>query len=341
MPLIPNREPNWKDDFSVPPLLQITDLHVRFDSDDGVVHAVDGVSLTLNRGEVLGIVGESGCGKSATAMSIPRLLPRPAAHISGEILFNGRDLLTLPLPELREMRGRRIGVIFQDPMTSLSPLHRVGAQIAEVVRIHERVTPAVARERALTWLAHVGIPDPASRALAYPHELSGGMQQRVMIAMALILEPDLIVADEPTTALDVTIQAQVLALLRRLHRRDSGIMLITHDMGVVWEMCTRVAVMYAGELVEEAPAEKFFAAPQHPYSRALLDAMPSAATRGKPLRAIPGQVPTPLNWPTGCRFRDRCPFAFDRCATHPPLLPCGTERTARCWLAEGKVASEQ
>ena len=193
---------------------------------------------------------------------------------------------------------------------------------------------AAARERALAWLTEVGIPDPVSRSRAYPHELSGGMQQRVMIALALILEPDLIIADEPTTALDVTIQAQVLDLLRRLHRRNSGVLLITHDMGVVWEMCSRVAVMYAGEIVEEAPAEAFFAAPQHPYARALLDAMPSAATRGRPLHAIPGQVPSPLAWPSGCRFRDRCPCAFARCIEHPPLIPCGEGRTARCWLAE-------
>jgi peptide/nickel transport system ATP-binding protein/oligopeptide transport system ATP-binding protein len=326
----------------MPSLLQINDLRVNFTTDDGVVQAVTGVSLRLERGEVLGIVGESGCGKSATAMSIPRLLPLPTARIEGEILFDGRDLLRLPVPELRQLRGRRIGMIFQDPMTSLSPLHRVGEQIAEVVRLHETVSAAAAHARALAWLAEVGIPDPVARSRAYPHELSGGMQQRVMIAMALILEPDLVIADEPTTALDVTIQAQVLELLRRLHRRDSGVLLITHDMGVVWEMCSRIVVMYAGEIVEEAPAEAFFTTPQHPYARALLDAMPSAVTRGQPLRAIPGQVPSPLAWPAGCRFRDRCACAFARCAEHPPLLPCGEGRTARCWLAEKeKVNSKQ
>ena len=325
----------------MPTLLEINNLRVSFDTDDGVVRAVTGVSLRLERGEVLGLVGESGCGKSATAMSIPRLLPLPVARIEGEILFDGRDLLRLPVPELRRIRGRRIGMIFQDPMTSLSPLHRVGEQIAEVVRLHETVSAAVARERALAWLTEVGIPDPAARSRAYPHELSGGMQQRVMIAMALILEPDLVIADEPTTALDVTIQAQVLELLRRLHRRDSGVLLITHDMGVVWEMCSRIAVMYAGEIVEEAPAQAFFETPQHPYARALLDAMPSAATRGQRLRAIPGQVPSPLAWPTGCRFRDRCPYAFARCVEHLSLLPCGEGRTARCWLVVEKVNSKQ
>ena len=319
----------------MPPLLQINNLHIRFSTDDGVVQAVTGVSLQLERGEVLGMVGESGCGKSATAMSIPRLLPRPTAQIAGEILLDGRNLLQLPMPELRQLRGRRIGMIFQDPMTSLSPLHRVGHQIAEVVRLHEPVSAAAAHERALQWLARVGIPEPATRSRAYPHELSGGMQQRVMIAMALILAPDLIIADEPTTALDVTIQAQILALLRQLHRRESGVLLITHDMGVVWEMCTRIAVMYAGEIVEEAPAQAFFEAPLHPYARALLEAIPSAATRGQPLPAIRGQVPSPLNWPSGCRFCDRCPCSLARCAQeHPPLIPCGDGRTARCWLVE-------
>jgi len=320
----------------MPPLLDIRDLHVRFDADDGVVHAVTGVSLQVNRGDVLGLVGESGCGKTATAMSIPRLLPKPAARVAGRVYFDGMDLLTLPLPELRALRGRRMGVIFQDPMTSLSPLFRVGDQIIEAIRLHEPVSAAAARERALEWLDKVGIPDPASRALAYPYQLSGGMQQRVMIAMALILAPDLVIADEPTTALDVTIQAQVLDLLRVLLRRDSAVMLITHDMGVVSEMCTRVAVMYAGEIVEEASAELFFTQPRHPYSCALLDAMPSSATRGKRLQAIPGQVPSPLAWPSGCRFRERCPCAIGRCGEHPPLFPCDEGHTARCWLAPDK-----
>lgn len=316
----------------MPPLLQIDSLHVRFETDEGSVHAVDDLSLRLNRGEVLGLVGESACGKTATAMSIPRLLPQPVARTAGRIRFLERDLLDLPPEQMRDVRGRQIGVIFQDPMTALSPLIRVGDQIAEVVRLHEPVSRAAALDRAREWLAQVGIPNPAERARAYPHQLSGGMQQRVMIAIALILQPDLVIADEPTTALDVTIQAQVLALLRRLHRRDSGVLLISHDMGIVWQMCTRVAVMYAGEIVEESPAAPFFETPRHPYARALLDAMPSEATRGRPLRAIPGQVPSPLHWPAGCRFRDRCPFAFDRCSEHPPLFPCGEDRAARCWL---------
>jgi oligopeptide/dipeptide ABC transporter ATP-binding protein len=277
-------------------------------------------------------VGESGCGKSATAMSIPRLLPMPPARIaSGRVLFDGRNLLDLPLPELRRLRGEKIGVVFQDAMTSLSPLHRIGDQLEEVIRLHRRVSSAAARETALDWLGRVGIPDPAQRTKAYPHELSGGMQQRAMIAMGLILEPDLIIADEPTTALDVTIQAQVLGLMRRLRRQNTGMLLITHDMGVVSQMATRIAVMYAGQIVEQADADVFFARPIHPYSIALLDAMPSAATRGKRLKAIPGQVPSADRLPTGCRFHDRCPLARPACAqTAPELQPCGENRLVRC-----------
>jgi len=312
-------------------LLEIKDLHIQFETDGQIVPAVDGVSLDLDRGQVLGLVGESGCGKSATAMSIPRLLPMPPARITrGQALFDGRDLLTLPLPELRALRGAKIGVIFQDAMTSLSPLHRIGRQLEEVLRLHRDVSAAAARDAALEWLARVGIPDPALRAKSYPHELSGGMQQRVMIAMALILEPDLIIADEPTTALDVTIQAQVLTLMRRLHRANSGMLLITHDMGVVSQMATRIAVMYAGQLVEQADAAVFFRAPLHPYSIALLEAMPSAATRGKRLKAIPGQVPSAGNLPSGCRFHDRCPVARPGCAQTPPDLRALGDRLVRC-----------
>ena len=312
-------------------LLSITDLHIQFEAEGQVTRAVDGVSLSLERGQVLGLVGESGSGKTVTAMSIPRLLPMPPARITqGRVLFDGRNLLDMPLPELRKLRGEKIGVIFQDAMTSLSPLHRIGHQLEEVIRLHRAVSSAAARATALEWLGRVGIPEPAARAKAYPHELSGGMQQRVMIAMGLILEPDLIIADEPTTALDVTIQAQVLSLMRKLHRKNSGLLLITHDMGVVSQMATHIAVMYAGQIVEKADAAEFFKKPLHPYSIALLEAMPSAATRGKRLKAIPGQVPSAGNYPTGCRFHDRCPIARPDCAVNPPaLLPFG-DRLARC-----------
>ena len=312
-------------------LLEITDLHIQFEAEGQVTRAVDGVSLSLDRGQVLGLVGESGCGKTATAMSVPRLLPMPPARITqGRARFDGQDLLAMPLPELRKIRGAKIGVIFQDAMTSLSPLHRIGPQLEEVVRLHRHVSPAAARDTALEWLGRVGIPDPEQRARAYPHELSGGMQQRVMIAMGLILEPDLIIADEPTTALDVTIQAQVLSLMRKLFRKNSGLLLITHDMGVVSQMATRIAVMYAGQIVEQADAGAFFHRPLHPYSIALLEAMPSAATRGRRLKAIPGQVPSAGAFPAGCRFHDRCPVARPDCAQTPPALrPCGS-RLVRC-----------
>ena len=254
-------------------LLKIENLSVSYRTDDEVVTeaAVD-VNLTLDRGEVLGIVGESGSGKSSVAMSVPRLLPSPPAFWpKGRILFDGKDTLTMPLEELRKIRGKRIGVVFQDPMGSLSPLHRIGDQLVETVRLHEVVSRKAAREQALEWLGKVGIPDPAVRAEAYPHELSGGMQQRVMIAMALMLEPDLLIADEPTTALDVTIQAQVLKLMKELHRANSAVLLITHDLGVVSQMATRLAVMKDGRVVETAERpEEFFNNPQHPYSRALV-----------------------------------------------------------------------
>ena len=254
-------------------LLKIDNLSVSYRNDEGEVNpaAVD-VSLTLDRGQVLGIVGESGSGKSTVSMSVARLLPSPPAfYPKGRILFDGVDMLTLPLPELRQIRGKRIGVIFQDPMGSLSPLHRIGDQLVETILLHERMTNQAARAMALEWLGKVGLPDPMVRARAYPHELSGGMQQRVMIAMGLMLGPDLVIADEPTTALDVTIQAQVLRLMRDLHQANSAILLITHDLGVVSQMATKLAVMKDGHVVETAEdAAAFFEAPQHPYSQDLI-----------------------------------------------------------------------
>lgn len=254
-------------------LLEIDDLNVAFRNDDGeVTNAAIDVNLTLNRGEVLGVVGESGSGKSSVSMSVARLLPSPPAfYPKGRILLDGADTLTMPLGELRTLRGRKIGVIFQDPVGSLSPLHRIVDQLVETVRLHERISKKAAAALALEWLGKVGIPDPAIRARAYPHELSGGMQQRVMIAMALMLDPDLVIADEPTTALDVTVQAQVLRLMRRLHRTNSGVLLITHDLGVVSQMATKIAVMKSGRVVETSddPAA-FFARPTHPYSQKLI-----------------------------------------------------------------------
>ncbi len=320
-------------------LLTINDLHVHFATDEGLVQAVDGVNLTLARGEVLGLVGESGCGKSALAMSIPRLLPMPPTTLSGRIRFDGQDLTALSEPDLWRIRGRRIGVIFQEPMTALSPLHRVGAQIEEAICLHRREPRARRRALMLEWLGKVGLPEPERTARVWPHELSGGMQQRVMIAMALVHDPDLVIADEPTTALDVTLQTQVLDLMRRLRRDRSGMLLITHDMGVVWRMATRVVVMYAGEIVEDAPAAILFRQPRHPYTQALLAAMPSKTTRGQPLPAIPGQVPSPRAWPGGCRFRERCPRAYGECTSRPDLYRVDENHACRCFLCRPGGAS--
>ena len=317
-------------------LLDIRDLAVVFDTEDGPATAVDGVSLAVERGETLGLVGESGCGKSVTAMSCLRLVPSPPGRIvSGSVRFDGEDLLSAPIERLREVRGRRIGMIFQEPMTALSPLHTIGSQMIEAQRLHRRISRREARISAEDWLRKVGLPDPAENLRAYPHQLSGGMRQRAMIATALMLEPALMIADEPTTALDVTIQAQVLDLMRRMRTADTAILLITHDMGVVWEMCSRVAVMYAGELVEVAGARDLFERPLHPYTEALLRSMPALHPPGGRLNAVPGQVPSALRLPAGCRFRDRCPYAFDRCAAeHPSLDPVGRGRQARCFLAK-------
>ena len=320
------------------PLLQVRNLTIAFENDETrqAVTTVQNVSFDVHRGEILCIVGESGCGKSVSSMCIPRLLPSPPSRIlGGEILFEGVDLLNLSIDKVRAYRGKKIGVIFQDPMTALSPLVRIGDQIIEAVRIHEpEITKERARERALLWLGKVGIQNPELALRCYPYELSGGMQQRVMIAMCLILEPQLVIADEPTTALDVTIQAQVLDLMLQLHRKDSGMIFITHDMGVVYRMAHRVAVMYAGQIVEMADRDTFFAGPKHPYARALLEALPSHSTRGKTVRAIPGQVPSPGNYAPGCRFAERCDCARPECALTPPeLAPVGTH-LVRCPYAQ-------
>ena len=302
-------------------LLEIEDLSVSFRNDEGEVNAaaVD-VSLKLDRGEILGIVGESGSGKSSVSMSVARLLPSPPAfYPKGRILLDGVDTLTMPLADLRRIRGKKIGVIFQDPMGSLSPLHRIGDQLVETILLHEEMSKKAAEAMALEWLGKVGIPDPIVRAKAYPHELSGGMQQRVMIAMGLMLGPDLVIADEPTTALDVTIQAQILDLLRQLKDKiNSSIMLITHDLGVIAEMADYVVVMYAGRIVEKGTAEEIFAHPCPPYTIGLMASKPVVGKKVDKLYSIPGKVPNPVDMPDYCYFKDRCEKQLDRCKGEYP-----------------------
>ena len=302
-------------------LLEVHDLETSFSLEGGVARAVDGVSFTLEPGRVLGLVGESGCGKSVTALSCMRLVPPPGRIARGRIVFDGRDLLSLSEAEMRHVRGAGIGMIFQEPMTSLNPVFTVGSQIAEAVRLHRHVGRREAWARAVELLAEVGIAEPARRASDYPHQLSGGMRQRVMIAIAISCEPRVLIADEPTTALDVTIQAEILELLRILReRRGMALLLITHDLGVVAEQADEVAIMYAGRIVEQAPVLEMFERPLHPYTQALFRSMPGAGERRERLDAIPGQVPDLLRLPSGCAFRDRCPGAIDRCATVVPPL---------------------
>ena len=318
-------------------LLQIENLRTFFFGEGGVARAVDGVTFSIAGGETIGLVGESGCGKSVTALSVLRLVRPPGRIESGSrILFEGRDLVTLGERELRAVRGARIAMVFQEPMTALNPVFTIGEQIAEVVRIHAKAARREAWARAVEMLQIVGIPAPAQRAREYPHQLSGGMRQRVVIAMALVMNPALVIADEPTTALDVTIQAQILELLQELQSRFStSILLITHDLGVVAETVSRVLVMYGGEIVEEAPVKTLFADAHHPYTEGLLAAMPRLGQARDRLRTIPGSVPPPTRWPSGCRFHDRCSYAWERCATeHPPLYQIGTAHVSRCHLAE-------
>jgi oligopeptide/dipeptide ABC transporter ATP-binding protein len=304
------------------PLLEVRNLKVSFRTEDGTVQAVDGVSLTLGQGETLGIVGESGSGKSVTMLSVMRLITDPNARFEGEVIYKGRDLMALTQDQVRGIRGAGIAMIFQDPMTSLNPVYRVGWQIAEQIRAHEGMTSQAARARAIDLLKSVGIPHASERVDDYPHQFSGGMRQRVMIAMALSCSPDIIIADEPTTALDVTIQAQILSLIRKL-RDDFGtaVVLITHDMGVVAEMADRVAVMYAGRIVEEGSRRDVFYQPQHPYTWGLLGSI-ARLDRPKPKRlaAIPGLPPSLLNLASGCAFRVRCAHRFERCLEIPSLL---------------------
>ena len=317
-------------------VLDVENLRVSFPAARDRVYPVDGVSFSLDRGETLALVGESGCGKSLTSLALLRLVPPPGRVEEGSTIRLGdTDVLALRGEALRRIRGRRIGMVFQDPMTSLNPVFTVGDQIAEGVRAHFPVSRGEARRRALELLREVGIPDPTARLDAYPHQLSGGMRQRVMIAIALSAEPEILVADEPTTALDVTVQAQILEVLDRLRdRRGMAVLLITHDLGIVAGRADRVAVMYAGQIVEEAPTAALFARPSHPYTQGLFASVPRITGPVERLSPIGGSVPPPGAWPSGCRFRPRCPQAFDKSETMPPLLPVGPGHRMRCWLAE-------
>jgi peptide/nickel transport system ATP-binding protein len=318
-------------------LLEVDDLRVQFQTDDGLVHAVDGISFAVDEGRTLGIVGESGAGKSVGALTVMGLTRGSATGISGRVSFAGRELLELAEGELREIRGSGIAMIFQDPLSSLHPFYRVGAQLAEAIRAHEDVSAAAARDRSIDLLELVGIPDPHRRVDQYPHEFSGGMRQRAMIAMALSSQPKLLIADEPTTALDVTVQAQILELIAGLQRRlGMAVILITHDLGVVAEIADEIAVMYAGRIVEQAPAAAIFAAPQHPYTWGLLKSIPRLdEPRGRALVPIPGRPPSLIHRPSGCHFHPRCPFAFDEQRRTDPQLeqvPGSADHAVACLL---------
>jgi len=326
-------------------LLEVKDLKTHFATRAGLVRAVDGVSFHLDGGELLGLVGESGCGKSMTALSIMRLIAPPGKIAGGEIIFDGRNLLTLSNREMRAVRGDDIAMIFQDPMTSLNPVFTVGEQIAEALRLHRRLSRKDARRGAVEAMREVSIPDPELRADDYPHQLSGGMRQRVMIAMALACDPKLLIADEPTTALDVTIQAQILELLDNLRKtRELAVLLITHDLGVVAEVADRVAVMYTGKIVEESPVAELFASPKHPYTEGLLRSVPKLTmkdvARSERLQTIEGMVPKPTALPPGCHFEPRCPYRIPRCREGEiPLYPAGEGVVARCVLYDPVVSA--
>ncbi|MCC6302362.1 MAG: ABC transporter ATP-binding protein [Gammaproteobacteria bacterium] len=325
------------------PLLRVEGLRTRFETRGGVLHPVDDVDFDIRRGETFTLLGESGCGKSMTALSIMRLIPAPAGRIvAGRVLLGGEDLLSLPEAAMRRVRGKRVAMIFQEPMTSLNPVLTIGEQIAESVRRHRGLKGAAATRVVLELLDAVGIADPEQRQREYPHQLSGGMKQRVMIAIALAGEPDLLIADEPTTALDVTIQAQVLALLRRLQReRGMAILLITHDLGVVSEMADQVAVMYAGQIVEQSARAPFFAAPGHPYSRKLFESLPEIEKRAQPLAVIPGAVPSLARAFTACRFADRCDFAWQTCReVVPRWIRVSDAQAARCHLLDAEAIQQ-
>jgi peptide/nickel transport system ATP-binding protein len=319
------------------PIVQLENLQTYFQTGSGIAKAVDGVRLSINNGETYALVGESGCGKSVTALSILQLVAQPAGYIAGgRILLHGQDISQLPPIAMRSVRGNQVSMIFQEPMTALNPVFTIGNQISEAILLHQKVTKKEARSATISMLEKVGIPDPSERFGEYPHQMSGGMRQRVMIAMALACEPELLIADEPTTALDVTIQSQILELMRDL-QKDLGtaVLLITHDMGVVQENADRVGVMYAGKLVEEASKADLFANPTHPYTKLLLRSIPARTKRDMALATITGRVPKATAWPQGCRFADRCPLVMDKCRTEaPPPFDVGNNHKASCFLLE-------
>ncbi|HNW84534.1 MAG: ABC transporter ATP-binding protein [Candidatus Cryosericum sp.] len=317
-------------------LVDVKNLRTFFYTEDGVVPAVDGVDLTIHRGEIVGLVGESGCGKSVTALSIMRLIPNPPGKIiSGEIMFHGENLLNKSEEEMRLIRGDKISMIFQEPMTSLNPVFTVGDQISEAITLHQKIDEEEARKRTVEMLHLVGIPEPERRYRQYPHELSGGMRQRVMIAMALSSNPELLISDEATTALDVTIQAQILDLMRGLQKKlGMAILIITHNLAVVAEMAETIAIAYAGKIVENASAREIFKSPRHPYTYGLLQSIPKFTERrtNEPLPAIEGMVPSPYHMPNGCRFNPRCPFATEKCrAEEPELVELTPGHLVRCF----------
>jgi oligopeptide/dipeptide ABC transporter ATP-binding protein len=322
-------------------LMSVEGLVVRFFTRKGTVRAVDGVSFDVDDGSIIGLVGESGCGKSATALSIMGLLGPAGKAISGSVYFEGEDLLRLSPKEVRQIRGKEISMVFQEPMSALNPVRSVGEQVAEPLKIHVGLSGGEARLRAIEVLEEVGIPDAASRYDQYPHQFSGGMGQRAMIAMALICEPKLLIADEPTTALDVTIQAQIISLLHSLRERlHMAVLLITHDFGVVAELCDAVNVMYAGVIVEQGNVVDIFDDPLHPYTRGLLRSMPRAKGKQRKLEAIGGAVPSLIELPQGCRFHPRCKHATERCLSEePPIFQVDEDRFTRCWLFEGQMKS--
>lgn len=330
----------------LPPLLEIKNLQTHFFTDEGVVKAVDDVSLSIPAGKTLGLVGESGCGKSVTALSVMRLVARPGRIVAGSITLRDREpaveLTNLSERDMRKIRGARVSMIFQEPMTSLNPVFTVGAQIVEAIRLHQSMSYREALDKAIAMLERVKVPAPEQRVHEYPHQFSGGMRQRVMIAMALACNPRLLIADEPTTALDVTIQAQILELLRELQQENGmSILLITHDLGIVAEMADEVAVMYASKVVEHAPVGELFRMPSHPYTLGLFGSRPQpGVSRSQRLKSIPGMVPSPLYFPSGCKFHPRCPFVEDRCRVEEPILrEIQASHHSRCHFAESVAAS--